>query len=191
MRCYLVQFLALSLLAFPIGCGTASTSSNSAAGAAPNDPVAKVVFEFLNAVREGETEIASKRLTPLALQRTSELELNFSPPGSATATFQVGAVEMIDADKAVVESTWKDLDADGEPQEEKITWALKLNEGQWRISGMAAELGEDQPPVVMDFENPGQFALPSSVNEASNPNSPSAPRQASQPPQDPFRTGPR
>ncbi|TWU28242.1 hypothetical protein [Bythopirellula polymerisocia] len=186
MRCSLIHVLALPLLAVSIGCGTQGTSSDSAGGDVPNDPVAKVVYEFLNAVRAGETEAASVRLTPLALQRTSELELNFSPPGSATASFEVGAVEMIDSDKSVVESTWKDLDADGQPHEEKITWALKLNQGQWRISGMAAELGEDQPPIVMDFENPGQFAAPTSQG----PNT-SAPRQASQPQQDPFLSGPR
>lgn len=190
MRCYPVQILALSLIALSAGCGSQNSSSSSAGGGVPSDPVAQVVYEFLSAVRAGETETASERLTPLALKRTSELELNFSPPGSDTATFRVGAVEMIDADKAVVESTWKDLDADGQPQEEKITWALKLNGGHWRISGMAAELGEDQPPIVMDFENPGQFAMPSSVS-GSEQNSPSTPRQASQPSQDPFRAGPR
>jgi hypothetical protein len=186
MRSSLIHFLALQLLAVSIGCGTRSIPSDSAGGNVPSDPVAKVVYEFLSAVRSGDTETASVRLTPLALQRTSELELNFSPPGSATATFQVGAVEVIDADKAVVESTWMDLDADGKPHEEKITWALKLNQGQWRISGMAAELGEDQPPVVMDFENPGQFAAPASQGQNS-----AAPRQASQPQQDPFLSGPR
>lgn len=190
MRRNFLNFLALPLLALSLGCGTQNSPSDSAGGKMPSDPVAQVVYEFLSAVRAGNTETASERLTPLALQRTSELELNFSPPGSDTATFQVGVVEMIDASKAVVESTWRDMDADGQPQEEKITWALKLNGGKWLISGMAAELGADQPPVVMDFENPGQFAMPTSVT-SQQPGSPSEPRQAAQPTQDPFRAGTR
>ncbi len=183
---HLLPILALPLLAISLGCGTQNSASDSAGGNVPSDPIAKVVYEFLSAVRAGDTETASVRLTPLALQRTSELELNFSPPGSDTATFEVGALEMIDAEKAVVESIWRDLDADGKLNEERITWALKLNGGVWRISGMAAELGEGQAPIVMDFENPGQFALPTTVTSpAQEP--PAGERHAAQPAQDPFR----
>src|SRR5690606_20230880 len=120
----------------------------------------------------------------------SEYDLKIAPPGSDTASFSIGPVEKIDEDKAVVESTWSDVDVDGNPSEEKITWALKLGDGQWRISGMAAEIGPDQPPVVMDFENPGQMAGPSGQGGSTAPDI-STPRQASQPPQDPFRSTPR
>jgi hypothetical protein len=185
MRCCL---LALITLTFVAGCGSQSTSESSATPA-PSDPVARVVYDFLEAVRIGDTDTASSQLTPLALQRTNELDLNFSPPGSATARFQVGAVEMVDAEKAVVECVWTDDDADGKPRDEKITWALKLNAGQWRISGMAADMGPDQLPVVMDFENPGQLA--SRYNSAQTAPQAETPLQAAQPSQDPFRTVPR
>lgn len=187
MRAVVSLFVVSCLVAPIAGCGSQGIDTAIASNA-PSDPVARVVFEFLDAVRIGDTETSSSRLTPLALQRTKELELNFSPPGSPTARFQVGAVEMVDAEKAVVESVWTDNDADGTSRDEKITWALKLNAGQWRISGMAADMGPDQLPVVMDFENPGQLA--SRINGNPAPKA-EPPLQAAQPSQDPFRTVPR
>ncbi len=188
MRRHFLLLLAIGTLAVSAGCGSQTTTGSAAGGPVPSDPVAQVIYQFLEAVRCGDTESSSTRLTPLALKRTSELDLNFSPPGSPTATFRVGAVEMIDAEKAVVESTWTDQDADGVPRDEKITWALKLSSGEWRISGMAAEVGPDQPPVVMDFENPGQLTAPAN-NATAQPTA--TPLQAQQPSQDPFRASPR
>jgi hypothetical protein len=185
-----VRYCILPLIALTLsaGCGSES-ASDPATASAPSDPVARVVYEFLEAVRIGDTETASARLTPLALQRTNELDLNISPPGSPTARFKVGTVEMVDAEKAVVECIWTDEDADGKSRDEMITWALKLNAGQWRISGMAADMGPDQPPVVMDFENPSQLASRYSGGPA--PPKTETPLQAAQPSQDPFRTVPR
>lgn len=184
MRCSVSLFVAGMMAVLTVGCSSSETGSPSSAGSGLSAAAAvQVVQEFLEAVRQGNTESASSRLTPLALKRTSELDLNFSPPGSPTARFTVGQAELVEADKAVVESTWTDLDADGKPQQEQIIWALKLAAGEWRISGMAAELGAGQPPLVMDFENPEQLApiASSSGNETETP------RQAAQPRQDPFR----
>ena len=136
----------------PLGSTTTATKSGE------SSVIGQVVQKFLNAVRLGNTEVASNLLTPLALKRTNELDLNISPPGSSTAKFSVGELEMIDAQRAIVRSTWTDLDADGKPSSEQITWALKQSDGIWRISGMAAEVGENQPPVVVDFENPAELA---------------------------------
>ncbi|MDZ4659241.1 MAG: hypothetical protein SH868_16840 [Bythopirellula sp.] len=190
MRRHLFLFFMIGTLAVSMGCGSQGTTGSTAGGPVPSDPVGRVVYEFLDAVRCGDTATSSQCLTPLALQRTSELDLNFSPPGSPTAQFRVGAVEMIDAEKAVVECTWTDQDADGVPRDEKITWALKLNAGDWRISGMAADIGPTQPPVVMDFENPGQLAARGKTPAVQPPQG-ATPLQAAQPPQDPFRTVPR
>lgn len=186
MRRNMVLLLAMSAFVLTAGCGSQSSTGSQSAGPAPSDPVAKVVYEFLEAVRSGDTETASTRLTPLALEQTKDM--NFSPPGSPTAKFNIGAVEMIDAEKAVVESVWTDQDADGVPRDEKITWALKLHGGRWRISGMAAEVEAGQPPIVMDFENP-QVAPSSNTSSQPAPAAPSL--QAQQPSQDPFRVVPR
>src|SRR5262245_4828701 len=92
-------FAALSALCLfgLVGCGGSETAAPVAAtpgtsGATPSDPVARVVFDFFDAVRQGNTAAAHQFLTPLSLQRITALDMNIAPPGSATASFQVGKV---------------------------------------------------------------------------------------------------
>ena len=182
----------LCMLSATLGCGSESSPSAAGGGSAPSDPVARTVYEFLDAIRIGDTQASSARLTSLALQRITENDMIFAPPASEQARFRVGQVQMYDADKALVASVWTDVDADGVPTDEHMTWALKLTEGQWRISGMAAQMGPGQPPVMMDFENPGQLLNPPQQNTTAGQQQPqqgpdATPRQASQPAQDPFR----
>ena len=183
---------ALCLGVATSGCNTNSDSSSAQSGGPmPSNAVARTVFEFLDAIRTGDTQTSSARLTPLALERIKESDMIFAPPASENARFQVGHVEMFEADKAFVESVWTDLDADGVPTDEKMTWALKLTNGQWRISGMAAQMGPNQPPVLIDFENPGQLigggAPEQKVDTPPQQTGSPSPRHASQPRQDPFR----
>lgn len=159
---------AVAALGLSIGCGgsgtptptasngaPATTGSATAAAAIPNDPIGKVVFEFLDSVRVGQGEnAAAKLLTPLALKQIQEQDLNIAPPGSPTARFEVKHVEMMpEGDRAVVQSIWTDVDADGKEYQEPIYCALRICDGQWRIHGMAQEMGEGQQPVVIDFES--------------------------------------
>lgn len=180
MRSRRMVALALVVVGSTMGCGQSETPKASSAASstvtaeqvitspeAPSDPIARVVYDFLDAVRQGNTAVASGMLTPLALQRTSEMDFVFAPPGSPTARFEVGAAEIIEKDnKAVVDSVWTDLDADGKPQSEPTLWALRFTAGQWRISGMAAEMGPNQPLMVIDFENPETMAPPKPVDPA-------------------------
>ena len=92
----------------------------------PSDPIARVVYEFFDAVRQGRTAEANQLLTPLALQRITAMDMNIAPPGSPTARFQVGRGQ--DASRTitrVVELTWTDLDADGKPYDEPILCELR------------------------------------------------------------------
>lgn len=198
MRCPLFAALAAVASLVLSGCGasdaTQVAATDHAGGGPPSDPVARVAYEFLDAVRRGDTEGASSRLTPLALQKTNELDLDFSPPGSPTASFQIGEVEIVAADKAVVDSTWSDRDADGKPSSEQIIWALRMSEGKWRISGMAAALSEGRPSVVIDFENPEALVeqpQTGTVAQGAAPQgsvaAPANPLQADRSTQDPFQ----
>jgi len=194
MRFLATVSLAAAVVGSLSGCGQSDPLSENAKTSAeisqvaakmssgvPSDPIARVVYEFLEAVRQGDTAMAGQRLTPTALQKTQEANLVFSPPGSPTASFKVGDVEMIEKDKAVVDSVWTDLDADGKPHSEPTLWALRLTDGTWRISGMIAEMDPNQPPMVIDFENPETMAPPKPtqpanlVNEPTN-SSPSQPQ---------------
>ena len=149
-----------------VGCGGASSESasatsganagqsNSAQSAATNGSVADaVVNEFLEAVRVGDVKKSSGLLTPLALNRTNEHDLTVAPLGSATAKFEIGKTELIDSDKALVESVWTDVDVDGNPSSEELVWALRKSNQGWRISGLAIQVDGGQPQLI-DFENP-------------------------------------
>lgn len=96
-------------------------------------------------------------LTPLAVLKTEEHNLNFSPPGSDTATFQVGQAKPVGQGIAHVGSRWTDLDENGNPRPENITWTVKQDGSVWRISGMIAELGPGQPPIAINFEQPDEL----------------------------------
>lgn len=165
----IAKWAAVAAIGFSVGCGgsdapapsasTGAASGNAAAtpgpsGEIPSDPVGRVVYDFLESVRVGQGEnAAAKLLTPLALQKIQEQDLNIAPPGSPTARFKVTHVEMLEGDRAVVESTWSDVDADGKQYQEPIYCALRICDGQWRIHGMAQYMGEGQQPMVIDFEN--------------------------------------
>ncbi|MEM9353640.1 MAG: hypothetical protein AAGA92_11560 [Planctomycetota bacterium] len=155
----------LAALLFVSGCGqTAPTGeivSGGSEASVTDDPI-QVVSVFLEAVRSGDHQTASGQLTPLAVERIREHNLTFAPPPSETASFVVGELEQVDEQTALVESTWTEIDADGKPFDEKMTWALKVAAGSWRIVGMAADVGPGLDPVVLDFENPSNVFGPSS-----------------------------
>ena len=164
--------------------------SVAASGCSKQNSPADTVATFLEAVRVGNSEQASASLTPLAQQRIKENDMDFAPPASETAQFRVGKVEMFEEDKAFVESVWIEQDADGKTYDESMTWGLRLTEAGWRISGMAAHMGPDQPPILVDFENPGQMGGAPNTTPAEQQKG--APRQAMQTSQDPFnQTVPR
>ena len=162
----IAKWAAVAAIGFSVGCGGSdapapvaqngsggATAAQSPSGEIPSDPVGRVVYDFLESVRVGQGENAAvKLLTPLALQKIQEQDLNIAPPGSPTARFKVNHVEMLEADRAVVESTWSDVDADGKQYQEPIYCALRICDGQWRIHGMAQYMGEGQQPMVIDFE---------------------------------------
>ncbi|MCA9258379.1 MAG: hypothetical protein KDA61_04220 [Planctomycetales bacterium] len=191
MRAHWTQMVAAAALAaIASGCGSSASAPETAqapptAQPAADHPVARVARDFLTALKQGDTASASNLLTPLAQQN-----YDFSPPGSPTATFQIGEVEIIAADKAVVDSIWTDRDADGNPTRERIIWALRMAEGKWRISGMAADFSNDLPSVAIDFENPdstGQSTDGVASTQPSSETGASPPLQADRATQDPFQ----
>src|SRR6185503_7544942 len=96
---FLVSLLSACLLA---GCNhgssseSASGSSNAAGTATQIDPatspIAKVAYEFVDAVFKGEPQRASACLTPQAMQHLVENKEVFSPQGMEKVTIRVGGV---------------------------------------------------------------------------------------------------
>ena len=167
------------------GSSTTATGASQAVAASSGSTPAKTVQTFLEAVRTGNANVATSCLTPLALEQIDKNGMDVTPPASETSKFTVGEVDIFEADKAFVDSVWIELDADGQPFNESLTWGLRLIDGQWRISGMAAGMGPNQQLEVIDFENPDQF-VETEQQAPANSQQQSVPRQADQSAEDPF-----
>jgi hypothetical protein len=155
--------LAAALCAALVGSGCNQSSNSIQIGsqqAAP--PLAiqaapdRVIAEFLEAVRIGDDKKAADLLTPLARQKTADMQMVVAPPGSDTAQFQVQDVELI-GDGAQVATDWTDLGADGRPHTDRIVWILRKVAQGWRIAGMATRVFADQEPIILNFEDPADM----------------------------------
>jgi hypothetical protein len=161
--------LAALMAVPPAGCGSSKSGSESTADAASNstpgttagksataEPAGpgEALTAFLEAVRTGNDETATKMFTPLARQKASELGIQVAPRGSDTARFEVGKVEMVGQDGARVVSKWTDLDKTGQPRSDDITWMLRREAEGWRVAGMAATVFKGEAPLLLDFEQP-------------------------------------
>jgi hypothetical protein len=140
------------------GCGSGDKSKPQAkTAAAANGGPDAAVFQFLEAVRVGNDTKASEMLTKVARQKTSEAQLVVAPPGSQTASFEVGEVELDGESKAQVASKWTDIGDDGKPNTDVIVWLLRQDPEGWRIAGMATKLFDNQPPLILNFEDPEEM----------------------------------
>lgn len=144
--------------AAPSGAPAAPPAENTTAQqttTAPSETPAQVVHRFLEAIRVGDDQLAESLLTPLALEKTREFEIAVAPPGSATAAFTVGQVELVQEGLgAHVASSWTDVDETGEQHADNLVWFLRLEDHGWRVAGMAARLFPEEPPLFLNFEDP-------------------------------------
>lgn len=129
--------------------GVTQTSLQAVTG----DPVSAVKV-FLEAVKTGDDEKVVQLFSELAREQAGKLNRQFAPVGSDTARYEVFTdVEYLAPDGARVKSTWTDLDSQGRPRTDEITWMLRKEEHGWRIAGMATVIFEGEPPLLLDFEN--------------------------------------
>lgn len=138
---------------------TSGQAASETAGrdAADEGGPAEAVAAFLDAVKNGQDAKANGMLTKLALAETAKMNMVVAPPGSDSASFEVGEVELLsegDEQGAQVASKWTDLGDDGLPHTDEIIWMLRKEPEGWRIAGMATTVFENEPPLLLDFENP-------------------------------------
>ena len=121
-QCKIRWAIAIVLSIVGTGCGDFKFPAGSGAdtSAAEKGP-GRVIAEFLESVRTGDDQRAASLLTPLARQRTAEMQMVVAPPGSDTAKFQLRDVELV-ADGAHVATDWTDLDTDGHARTDRIIW---------------------------------------------------------------------
>ncbi|MBX7167003.1 MAG: nuclear transport factor 2 family protein [Pirellulales bacterium] len=153
MRC-LQPLVGLTLLIAVVGTGCTKSDSPTTASAKPAGAPQDAVRKFLQAVKTGDDQTAEALLTPVAREMTKKHELAVAPPGSDTASFEVGEVEMVADDGAHVACRWTDVDESGQPHTDNIVWMVRLEEEGWRVAGMAAVLFPGEPPLFLNFEDP-------------------------------------
>jgi hypothetical protein len=135
------------------GCGGSESPAGGGASKAPVlEGPAGAVHEFLHAVKTGDEKKAADMLTDKARTKTAEMDLEVAPPGSDTASFEVGEVEMLDDNAAYVGSVWSDVDPDGTKRSDQIVWVLRKEPEGWRIAGMVTRLLDSK--LILNFEDP-------------------------------------
>ena len=115
---------------------------------------------FLDAVRTGDATVASSMLTTKAQTEMQNAEMHVLPPGSPYAQYSIDNVTFEpEHNGAFVDSTWSDI-VDEQTQEQRsyqITWILRQENNAWRIAGMSTALFPNQPPLVLNFEDPADM----------------------------------
>jgi hypothetical protein len=161
-RSSILGWAAMALLAF--GC---SKSNNDGAvqgppAAALNTPSAPpqdakmVVTGFLDALRKGDNDAATKLLTKVARQKAEATNRCVAPAANDSAKIEVedAAYPTPDHDIAHVPTRWIDLDETGKPRTDKATWVCRLEPEGWRVAGFAAFVFEGEDPLLLSFEDP-------------------------------------
>ncbi|MEX2310288.1 MAG: hypothetical protein WD738_22155 [Pirellulales bacterium] len=163
---------------------SASSSANTPASQS-TDAVARAAGDFLDAVLKGDTQRASARLTPQAMQRIIASGKQFDPPGLESATFRVVQVRTPAAGQALVQCVLTDTSVADAPRDEEMCCLMRFVDNDWRVSGIAYGTSADQPWTLSNFETGQNVAIPrqSSVqNPAVTPADPSAPGSRPSPP---------
>ncbi len=116
----------------------------------------QVVEHFLTALQQGSDEQVTGLLTAKARTETAKHDLVVRSPGSPTAKFSVGALEIVSGG-AYVNSQWSETSIDGFAQKFEIIWVLRKQANGWRIAGMATRVAENEQPTYLNFENPKEM----------------------------------
>jgi hypothetical protein len=159
----LLTFLAVCTYS---GCGeTEKESSTGAATAnAANNPalaeVAKATADFLDAVLKGDTQRASARLTPQAMQRIIASGKQFAPPGLESATFRIGQIRTPSEDQALVQCVLTDASEPGKSRSEEMCCLMRRVDNDWRVSGIAYGTAPNQPWTLSNFETGQSTTIP-------------------------------
>jgi len=132
----------------------AAASDASATNAATTDTPEAAVRVFLDAVKTGNDRAAELMFTDLAREKIKDLGIQVAPRGSDTAKYEISQAELLADDGARVPCKWTDLDKEGNPHIDEMTWMLRKEAVGWRVAGMAAVIFEGEDPLLLDFENP-------------------------------------
>lgn len=120
---------------------------------------AVAVESFLAALQNEQGDVAFSLITGKARDAMHEFGLTPQPVGSKASTYTIGRTEFVTPEKdgAYVSSIWSEPLGNGQVDQYEIVWVLRKEVTGWRIAGMASEVLPSQPPLFLDFENPGEM----------------------------------
>lgn len=189
----LISILATCALGWA-GCQKSSPVAQQGGAAGANSTNVQVVanapdtavIQFLTAVQTGDEATAGALLTDKARLAMEAANMYVQPPGSPNAHFTIGQIEpKPEHGGAHVGSTWTDITPEGETKSYEITWILRQEQTGWRVAGMATQLVENMPRLILNFEDPADMRaqveaaeaelarraqLDSGIRQANNPN---------------------
>ena len=170
----MMLFVVTGVFALPIGCGgnsdkstensVATSSSSNAAGKLVSSsgtsnaiiPPNEIVAMFADSIRRGDRDTVNKLITEASRLEIQKQGIELDPPGSPDASYKIGEFRFSDGDKdaGFVESLWIEPEQDGTPPHStEVVWGVRLENGGWRICGLAIDMGTDQPAALVNFED--------------------------------------
>ena len=118
IRTGLGSVITLAGICYFSGCGQSSSSdtatSSSSTNTAPSpstEAIATAASDFLDAILKGDTQRASARLTPQAIERIIASGIQFQPQGLKTAEFRIGEIRTPSQNQAIVQCVLTDKSA--------------------------------------------------------------------------------
>ena len=140
------------------GCsgGGGSTAPTATASTGGTEQAKAAVVTFLEAIKRGDDAAAAAMLTTVARTKTQELGLTVAPPVNPGARYEVKGTEAVSegSDLVHVGTVWTDTGDDGQESSENIVWVVRLDPEGWRVVGMAMNVFDDMPPLLLNFEDP-------------------------------------
>ena len=116
------------------------------------------VKQMLLALKAGDGELAEMFLTERAPTAMRRADAPLEPPGSKKARFHIEeAVGLGVNGRADVQTTWTEPVSGTSDSTYDVTWLLRLENNKWLITGFTSKVFEDQPEIVMNFEDPSEM----------------------------------
>ena len=174
------------------GCSQTETPEAAATSAKPaalqpdsNHPATISASQFLNALAKGDERTATGRLTPLAAEQMAKSGKRFAFSAVDAASFHLTKYWQPQPDEAAIEFHMT-AEADGESVEFDLCCFMREVDGDWRLGGIAYDLGDGQQPVVVNYEaieTPSGGSSADAVQTVASPAEKASPPQISQSPQ--------
>lgn len=152
----LIMFSVVSLF----GCNNGDSPAPAQAAQAKQDgaaqaghPAAVSANTFLSAITQGDQATALARLTPMAAEQMTRSGKSFAFSAVESAEFKVTKVWQPQPDEAAIQYSMAAKSGD-EAVEFEVCCFMRNVQGDWRLGGIAYDLGEGQEPVVVNYEAP-------------------------------------